>query len=158
MRSRTPRTSRTFSTSWRRWSAASRPSKTRSSRSWSNFENAQRDLGAVTSELSEIGGLITEAEGTRDKAFGEIDAQLAELTAERELTAKAVPDDLLALYGKLRSQYGVGAAALRQRRCEGCRLELNAADLREIAAEPADAVLRCPECSRILVRTSESGL
>ena len=50
------------------------------------------------------------------------------------------------------------AAELRQRRCTGCRLELNGADLRDIAAAPEDEVLRCPDCGRILVRTPESGL
>jgi predicted nucleic acid-binding Zn-ribbon protein len=53
---------------------------------------------------------------------------------------------------------GLGAAALRARRCEGCRLEINGADLRELAGKADDEVLRCPECSRILVRTAESGL
>ncbi|TNC46168.1 C4-type zinc ribbon domain-containing protein, partial [Mumia zhuanghuii] len=43
-------------------------------------------------------------------------------------------------------------------RCEGCRLEINGADLREIATKPSDEVLRCPECNRILVRTHEAGL
>ncbi len=59
----------------------------------------------------------------------------------------------------MRAQYGgLGAAALRAKKCEGCRLEINGADLRELAALPEDEVLRCPECSRILVRTPESGL
>lgn len=123
------------------------------------LENAQRDLDGVQVELGEIDGQIAEAEGSRDEAVTEIDATVGELTAERELTVRAIPDDLITLYDKLRGQYGgVGAAALVQRRCEGCRLELNAADLRELAAEPGDVVLRCPECSRILVRTRESGL
>ena len=69
------------------------------------------------------------------------------------------PTDLLALYEKLRARTGgVGAAALRQRRCEGCRLELNSAELRPAARAAADEVLRCEECGRILVRTAESGL
>ena len=51
-----------------------------------------------------------------------------------------------------------GAAAIRQRRCGGCQLELNAVDVARIKAAPADEVLRCEECSRILVRTPDSGL
>ncbi|UPK73538.1 C4-type zinc ribbon domain-containing protein [Nocardioidaceae bacterium SCSIO 66511] len=122
-------------------------------------ETAQRDLDAVTAELSEVAAQITEAETTRDKSLEELEGKRSEVAAERDLTVKSVPDDLLTLYDRLRAQQGgVGAAALQQRRCEGCRLELNAADLREIAAEPDDAVVRCPECSRILVRTRESGL
>jgi len=53
---------------------------------------------------------------------------------------------------------GVGAAPLRARRCGGCSLELTAADLGAIAKAPTDEVLRCEECDRILVRTSESGV
>lgn len=123
------------------------------------LESAQHDLDAVSGELADLDRSIADTEAARDKAVAEIDARLQEVTAERELTAQHVPDELMALYAKVCAQHdGVGAAALRQRRCEGCRLELNAADLREIAAEPDDAVLRCPECSRILVRTAESGL
>ncbi len=48
--------------------------------------------------------------------------------------------------------------ALRQRRCHGCQLELNAVDLNHIKAAAEDEVIRCEECRRILVRTPESGL
>jgi predicted nucleic acid-binding Zn-ribbon protein len=47
---------------------------------------------------------------------------------------------------------------LRQRRCEGCRLEWLGAELRAAQAAPPDEVLRCENCRRILVRTTESGL
>ena len=47
---------------------------------------------------------------------------------------------------------------LRQRRCEGCRLELSGSELGEVRAAKAEAVLRCDNCRRILVRTHESGL
>ena len=49
-------------------------------------------------------------------------------------------------------------AELRARRCTGCQLDINAADLRVYAAAADDEVLRCEECSRILVRTAQSGL
>ena len=95
----------------------------------------------------------------RDAAVEAIDDEAGTATAERERIVAQVPDELLALYDKVRAQYGgLAAAELRARRCEGCRLEINGADLREIAAMPDDEVLRCPECSRILVRTAESGL
>ena len=62
------------------------------------------------------------------------------------------------LYEKLRAQHGVGAAALRGGRCQGCHLSLNTVDLNRIRAADPDEVLRCEECRRILVRTPESGL
>ena len=70
-----------------------------------------------------------------------------------------MPEDLLALYERLRAQKGgVGAAALRARQCGGCQLTIDAAELGVIRATAADEVVRCEECQRILVRTPESGL
>lgn len=95
----------------------------------------------------------------RDTQLTELDADIAERQTERAALVPAVPTQLLALYDKLGASHGgVGAAELRQRRCTGCQLELNAADLREYAAAPPDEVLRCEECSRILIRTEQSGL
>ena len=68
------------------------------------------------------------------------------------------PPTCSTLYEQLRAQHGVGAAALRRGRCEGCHLSLNTVDLNRIRAAAPDEVLRCEECRRILVRTPESGL
>jgi predicted nucleic acid-binding Zn-ribbon protein len=66
---------------------------------------------------------------------------------------------LLALYEKIRATSdGVGAAALHRARCEECHLTLNPSDLGQMRAASPDAVLRCEECRRILVRTPDSGL
>jgi hypothetical protein len=95
----------------------------------------------------------------RDTLEGEIDADVAARTAEREPLSAAIPEDLRALYEKLRaSSGGIGAAALRARRCGGCRIELYGTALQDARAADEDEVLRCEECRRILVRTAESGL
>ena len=52
----------------------------------------------------------------------------------------------------------MGAAELRARQCSGCQLGLDASELSQIKSSPADQVIRCEECQRILVRTPESGL
>lgn len=122
------------------------------------LEEAQRVLSSREAEVDRIKAELERQIAVRDTAIEVIDQQLLEAQAERGNTAVGVPSDLVTLYDKLRGQYGIGAAALRARRCEGCRLEINGADLRELAAAPEDEVLRCPECSRILVRTAESGL
>lgn len=92
-------------------------------------------------------------------ATAEIDAQEREVAEPRTALLAAIDDPLLALYDRVRAQSGgLGAAALRARRCGGCQLELNPVELNRIAGAPEDEVLRCEECSRILVRTPESGL
>ena len=79
--------------------------------------------------------------------------------AQRAAVVPNVGEDLLAVYAKIRSSNGgIGAAELRQRRCGGCRLELNQVDLGRFREAPMDEVLRCEECRRILVRTAESGI
>ncbi|MBW8484776.1 zinc ribbon domain-containing protein [Actinomadura parmotrematis] len=106
---------------------------------------AERELGALTER--------------RDAVQKEIDEESGTTGTARTAVAKDVPDDLLALYEKLRGQFGgVGAAVLHRGSCQGCRLALNTADLNRIRAAADDDVVRCEECRRILVRTPESGL
>jgi predicted nucleic acid-binding Zn-ribbon protein len=113
----------------------------------------------VRAEVEQVTSARSEAEQARDKAFAEIDAEAAADTEARAALADRLPADLMALYEKVRAASGgVGAAMLRQRRCEGCRLELMGAELRAAQAAPPDEVLRCENCRRILVRTTESGL
>ncbi|HIT76818.1 MAG TPA: hypothetical protein IAA98_14660 [Candidatus Avipropionibacterium avicola] len=108
---------------------------------------------------SELATRGIEATRRRDEVVTEIDAEVATRTAERETAAAAVPASLLELYERTRSSRGgVAAVALVQKRCTGCLIEANAADLRAYATAAEDEVLRCEECSRILVRTKESGL
>lgn len=123
------------------------------------LESAESDLTAREGELAQLEGEKQALRADLDAATSTLTEQLAEVEAERGPLAAGLPEDLLALYEKLRVQKsGVGAAALRRRECGGCRLTLNAADLAEIIGTPADQVVRCEECGRILVRTAESGL
>ncbi len=122
-------------------------------------EAAQNDVASLTAERDK---LAAEAEGLaarRDELFAEIDAENTATVAARSAVVPDIPADLLALYEKVRaSSDGVGAAALYRGRCEGCHLTLNPGDLRTLREAAADAVMRCEECRRILVRTAESGL
>jgi predicted nucleic acid-binding Zn-ribbon protein len=123
------------------------------------LETAQSGLDARTRELEEIDAKSTALESARAEKAADLERSLEEVAAQRSGLAADVPDDLLSLYTKLREQKGgVGAAALRRKECTGCRLTLNPSDLARITAAPSDEVIRCEECSRILVRTGESGL
>ena len=94
-----------------------------------------------------------------DKTLAELDAEVEQIGRSRADVVAGVGDDLLALYEKIRaSSDGIGAAVLRKRRCEGCNLELNQGEINRFTAAAEDEVLRCEECRRILIRTSESGI
>ena len=123
------------------------------------LEDAQRDLDGLVVQVAEADQRLAGLAAVRDERLAEIDAELTSLLAERAPVVEVVPADLLALYDRLREQKGgVGAAELRQRRCTGCQLGIDNAELAVIKAAPADDVIRCEECQRILVRTPESGL
>jgi uncharacterized protein len=125
------------------------------------MERLERAEAAVTGLESERDGLQVrhgEVTGRRDTALGAIDEEASAVRRVRDDAAAGLPADLLALYEKLRAHSGTGAARLRARRCEGCRIELTAVDLGRFRTADENAVLRCEECGRILVRTPDSGL
>ena len=121
-------------------------------------EAAELRNNTLTQEEGALARERDEVAARRDVALGEISEQEEKAGSLRASVAADVPGDLLDLYGKLRAQHGVGAAALRRGRCEGCHLSLNTVELARLRAAPPDEVLRCEECRRILVRTPDSGL
>ncbi len=123
------------------------------------LEDAQTRATAAAADVAELAEAQVTAERARDAAFADIDAEVARVQGERDRVVTEIPDDLLALYDRIReSSGGVGAAPLHRARCQGCQLTLTPADLGRIRSESADAVVRCEECRRILVRIDESGL
>ncbi|MDH6519439.1 putative nucleic acid-binding Zn-ribbon protein [Streptomyces sp. SAI-208] len=123
------------------------------------LESAQERVAELTGRVASVQSKIEDATARRDAAFETLDGEIASVTKEREVIAASVPADLLKLYDKLREQQGgIGAAKLYQRTCQGCRQELSITDINEIRAAAPDTVVRCENCRRILVRTSESGL
>ncbi|MDT7545435.1 MAG: uncharacterized protein QOE99_1545 [Actinomycetota bacterium] len=122
-------------------------------------ETAQATLDRLTGESDRLLAARDEAAIARDKAFGEIDDEIARTTAERASMAATFPADLLALYEKLRADHGgVGAGAIARGACGGCRLDLMQNEKADIRAAAVDDVLRHEECGRIMVRTAESGV
>ncbi|MEK2475414.1 MULTISPECIES: zinc ribbon domain-containing protein [Streptomyces] len=122
-------------------------------------EGAQERVRELTDRVEAIQAKVDDATTRRDAANAEIDAEVATVNKERELTVADIPEALVALYDRIRAkQGGIGAARLYQRRCEGCRLELDITELNDVRSAAADTVVRCENCSRILVRTPDSGL
>jgi predicted nucleic acid-binding Zn-ribbon protein len=123
------------------------------------LEEAQAELAKFEAMVAEAEERLRVLVAVRDQKLADIDERLEQAQAERGPATQGLPAELLALYDRLREQKGgVGAAALRARECGGCRLALDSVELTRIKGLPEDEVVRCEECQRILVRTSESGL
>jgi hypothetical protein len=121
-------------------------------------EDAERTLGEIKSRLSAAVERREAAERRRQEAYADITKEEEFKTSSRAPLAGDLPADLIALYDKIRLDSGLGAALVKQGRCGGCRIELYGADLARVKSAPADEVVRCEECRRIMVRTPESGL
>ncbi|MFF4419145.1 zinc ribbon domain-containing protein [Streptosporangium sp. NPDC001559] len=121
-------------------------------------EAADAQVTKLSAERDELATARDGAQDRRDAAFAEIDKEAGEVKGKRTAVASDIPADLLALYDKLREQFGIGAAMLQGARCLGCRTSLSIAEINRIKATSHDEVVRCEECRRILVRTPESGL
>jgi predicted nucleic acid-binding Zn-ribbon protein len=122
-------------------------------------ESLAAEVSDLEARRAEVGARLESLEGEWQAAVGELDAEATKVGAPRPDIVAGVGEDLVALYEKVRaSSGGVGAAELRQRRCGGCRLELNNVDIDRIRKAAEDEVVRCEECRRIMIRTAESGL
>jgi uncharacterized protein len=123
------------------------------------LEAAVANRETLRGRIDQVDDDLVETIAERDRQLASLDQEMAGLRAERAEAVPLLPADLIALYDKISASHGgVGAAEIRQRRCTGCQLEINAADLRMFSAAAEDEVLRCEECGRILIRTPRSGL
>lgn len=134
----------------------------------SDLEDAELEvmerLEQADAAVAEQEALIAETNAQGAELSAEAKRVVAEATAsfdaaqrDRDAIAATVPADLLADYEKL-STRGAGAAVLRARTCEWCHMVLSGTDLNALRQAPEDAVVHCPECGSILVRTYDSGL
>jgi predicted nucleic acid-binding Zn-ribbon protein len=123
------------------------------------LETAEAAVAGAVARESKLQTELADVTARRDAALGVLADEERGLEQQRRDAAAGVPAELLALYEKVRAHSGgVGAARIYQRRCEGCRLELNNTEIGRIRSADPVAVLRCEECSTILIRTPDSGL
>jgi len=122
------------------------------------LEGLEAELASIEADAEEARAAHAAASTELERVLADLDAQAAAVVAERATRARGLDAGLVALYDRLRAQLGgTGVAALRGHRCEGCRLELNASELARITALPAEEVVRCDECGRILVRGTDAA-
>jgi uncharacterized protein len=123
------------------------------------LEVAEAALKAAQEGLEKATADRERAEQLRDDAMADIADGTTKHEAARAEVAGGISAPLLTLYDRIRTQTGTsGAAALRHRACQGCRIELYGNELAAVRNADPHEVLRCENCSRILVRTAESGL
>ena len=108
-----------------------------------DLERRRTELDAGGARLR---GAVAEGQAAVDRELA------AELVARAE-AATLIPPDVDALYEQLRARLdGVAAAPLVNGRCGGCHLALPSTEVARLRKEPAETLVRCEQCERILVR------
>ncbi len=120
------------------------------------------DLAESTETEEALGGHLREEEtlraalGRADDALAlavaDIDRELADLGARRSELREQLGPAILSRYDRIRGQLGVAVARLVAHRCDGCHLDLSAAEVDTAKDEAAETGLTdCPQCGRMLV-------
>jgi predicted nucleic acid-binding Zn-ribbon protein len=123
------------------------------------LEVTETTLAAAQSGLEQARADLERAQQLRDDALADIADATKRHEAARAEVAGGISAPLLALYDRIRTQTGsTGAAMLKARQCQGCRIELYGNELSAVRNADPHEVVRCENCGRILVRTAESGL
>ena len=117
--------------------------------------SSTRDLQAMDEEVRHLTQRQNQLEETELVAMVDqepIDAELAQAIPARVSAAAELPPALADRYEKLRTRMrGVAVARLIGHRCDGCHQELSAVEVDRIRGMPADTVITCDLCGRILV-------
>ena len=107
-------------------------------------------LQSLSSEREELAISVSELSSDVGRLSGEIESDLAAHQRARDELRSGLPEDLVALYEKIRSaKGGVGAAALERDTCQGCHTKLPAREVERLRAE--GGLQRCDNCRRIFV-------
>jgi uncharacterized protein len=77
----------------------------------------------------------------------------AGLTAKYDAARAVLTTEEAALYDTQRARHGgIGIARLVGLKCDGCHLDLSRAEVDNFKSLPADELVDCPQCGRVLVR------
>jgi uncharacterized protein len=116
-------------------------------------ETTDEQLAGLRQRRDELDARGAKLRAAVAEAQAEVDRELSAELAARAEAATAIPADITALYEQLRAHLGgVAAAPLVNGRCGGCHLALPATEIDRLRKEPADSLVRCEQCERILVR------
>jgi predicted nucleic acid-binding Zn-ribbon protein len=117
------------------------------------LEPLDRDVDRLETEQARLDEEAASLRVRLGDAESAIDAEVASEMSTRAEQAAGIPEELLGLYDQIRTKSGgIGVARLVSGSCTGCHLALPAMEVARIHREPADSLVRCDQCSRILVR------
>jgi predicted nucleic acid-binding Zn-ribbon protein len=116
----------------------------------------QERLDAEIAELDAQDEPLRSAAGAADAALAAqlatIDEEIGTLESQRSSQQTGIPTALLDRYETLRKTFGgVAIARLNGRQCEGCHLDISAAEIDTLKRTAPEDLPECPQCGRLIV-------
>lgn len=121
-------------------------------------ETAQSLVDSLRADAARLETELAETAAAEQLARAGAGEELRYTEISRNALAGRIPADLLDLYERQRSRYGIGASLLRGGVSTASGVALTGSDLSAVRTAAPDAVLLCPDSNAILVRTAESGI
>lgn len=115
-------------------------------------EVAESTLAGIRTEQGELAAVTDSLTADREAAMVHLQRERDDATADRMVVAQGIPPELLELYERQRSRYGLGAAAVRGGVNQGSNFTLTPNDLAAVHGAAPDDVLIDSESGAILVR------
>jgi predicted nucleic acid-binding Zn-ribbon protein len=110
------------------------------------------ELAAHLQGEEQLRNRLAQADDALAVEVGDIDRELADLSDQRAELRHQLSDSLMATYDRKRAAFGVAVAPLVAKQCQGCHLELSAAEIDTVKHEAATTgVTDCPDCGRLLI-------
>lgn len=109
------------------------------------------ELAGLLSQEESLTAVYIAADKETSEAETDIDGELTRIAVRLETLRAAVDKQSLKRYDRLREQHMVAAATLAGSRCDGCHLDLSAAEVDTVRDEANSGDLaECPQCGRLL--------
>jgi uncharacterized protein len=114
-------------------------------------EEVERRVKHVEADLREAEQAIAAEKKQMQVQYGEKKKKMETATAEREVIAKKVPEELLTLYTRVDKRHpGWAMAEARDEQCRACGMRVLPHVLQMLKTETDEEVFRCEMCGRIL--------
>lgn len=113
---------------------------------------AEERSAAATAAEPDLQAAVDAATSALDVVVGDLQAEIAGLTARRDTTAAETPAATVSRYEAMRRTHGgLAVARLVGAQCTGCHLELSRAEAETVRHVPVDELPDCPSCGRVLL-------
>jgi predicted nucleic acid-binding Zn-ribbon protein len=119
-------------------------------------ETAEREVAGIRAEQEELAASVDSLTTARDAEIARFERERDDARADRMVVAQGIPQELLDLYERQRSRYGVGAAAVRGGVNLGTNLQLAPNDLAVVRNAAPDEVIIDSDSGAILIRDENS--